>query len=130
MLDWNSPSVDLLLNSHYSEATKARICIWLKKNGNIKKHVWLATSGTTSLPSDKLKLVGLSKQAILISAAAVNKHLESNKNDIWVNALPIFHVGGLGIHARAFLSQAKIFSFEGKWDAALFHEFLKYTKGT
>jgi O-succinylbenzoic acid--CoA ligase len=63
-------------------------------------HLWLATSGTTGA----LKLTGLSKQALLASAAAVNRHLQASSRDIWGTVLPEFHVGGLGITARAFLS--------------------------
>jgi O-succinylbenzoic acid--CoA ligase len=55
-----------------------------------------------------LKLVALSKRALLASAAAVNRHLASDASDVWCNVLPTFHVGGLGIHARAFLSGARI----------------------
>jgi O-succinylbenzoic acid--CoA ligase len=57
-----------------------------------------------------LKLVALSKDALLASAAAVNRHLRSDANDVWCNVLPAFHVGGLGIYARAFLSGARIVS--------------------
>jgi o-succinylbenzoate---CoA ligase len=73
-------------------------------------HVWLSTSGTTGA----LKLTALSKRALLASAAAVNRHLLSDANDVWLCVLPAFHVGGLGIYARAFLSGARVVT-EG-WD--------------
>jgi O-succinylbenzoic acid--CoA ligase len=73
-------------------------------------HVWLATSGT----SGALKLTALSKRALLASAAAVNRHLQSDASDTWYCVLPTFHVGGLGIYARAFLSGARVVT-EG-WD--------------
>ena len=65
-----------------------------------------------------MKLVALSKRAILASAAAVNQHLESIKADVWCCVLPTFHVGGLGIHARAHLSGARVVSMP--WSAAEF----------
>lgn len=77
-------------------------------------HLWLATSGTTGA----LKLTALSKKAMLASAAAVNRHLQSNAKDVWLNVLPTFHVGGLGIHARAFLSGARVVTAE--WDPQQF----------
>jgi O-succinylbenzoic acid--CoA ligase len=80
-------------------------------------HLWLCTSG-----SIQLKLVGLSKEAFLISAKAVNDHLESNSSDVWLNPLPHFHVGGLGIVARAFLSHAKVINFQGKWNVSDFYQ--------
>lgn len=67
-------------------------------------HVWLATSGTSGL----LKLTALSKRALLASAAAVNRHLDAGAHDVWLCVLPTFHVGGLGIHARAYLSGARV----------------------
>ncbi|MDZ4660964.1 MAG: AMP-binding protein [Pseudomonadota bacterium] len=82
-------------------------------------HIWVPTSGTTA----KAKLVGLSKFALLSSAQAVNSHINSNANDVWIQALPDFHVGGLSIGARAFLSGANIFSglkVNGGWDPETF----------
>jgi O-succinylbenzoic acid--CoA ligase len=77
-------------------------------------HLWLATSGTTGA----LKLTALAKKAMLASAAAVNRHLDSDAKDVWLNVLPTFHVGGLGIHARAFLSGARVVTTE--WDPRQF----------
>ena len=77
-------------------------------------HIWLSTSGT----SGALKLVALSKRAFLASAAAVNRHLQSNEHDVWCSVLPTFHVGGIGIHARAFLSGARVVTM--LWDAERF----------
>ncbi len=71
---------------------------------NLPAHLWLATSGTTGA----LKLTALSKRAMLASAAAVNRHLQSDARDVWCCVLPAFHVGGLGIFARAFLSGARV----------------------
>ncbi|HEY6136353.1 MAG TPA: AMP-binding protein [Thermoanaerobaculia bacterium] len=83
-------------------------------------HVFIATSGTTGA----IKLVALSKMAILASARAVNERLGATGADIWCRVLPYFHVGGLGIHARAHLSGARV--DEMAWDARAFAE----TEGT
>lgn len=74
--------------------------------------VWLATSGTGGV----LKLVALSSEALEASARAVNAHLASGPEDVWLNALPLFHAGGLGIAVRAALAGA---SWEpcGAWSA-------------
>jgi len=80
--------------------------------------VWLATSGSRG-PG---KLVGLRREALLASAAAVNTHLGAGADDTWLLALPTFHVGGLGILARAHLSGARAvepFGDDG-WSAARF----------
>ncbi len=93
----------------------------------LKGHIWLATSGTTSSP----KWVALSKDAILTSAGAVNQHLKSDASDVWVNPLPDFHVGGLGIWARSFLSGTKVYPFKPKrWDVYGYHRTLHDIKAT
>jgi O-succinylbenzoic acid--CoA ligase len=71
-----------------------------------------------------MKWVALAKSAFLASAQAVNTHLQSDCKDRWANALPLFHVGGLSIYARAFLSGASVYTFPQKWDPITFHTFL------
>jgi O-succinylbenzoic acid--CoA ligase len=81
-----------------------------------KGHVLVKTSGTEG----KAKWVALSKRAFLLSAEAVNAHLESTAQDRWLIALPTHHVGGFSIYARAFVSGASVHHDEGKWDAVRF----------
>jgi O-succinylbenzoic acid--CoA ligase len=81
---------------------------------SLDAHVFVATSGSTGA----LKLVALSKSAILASAAAVNARLEVAGRDVWCRVLPLFHVGGLGIEARAHLAHARVIAME--WDARAF----------
>lgn len=100
-IDWLSDESHLLLNPRMPAEERARLESLVI---DLPGHVWLATSGSTGA----LKLTGLSKQAMLASAAAVNRHLQSDSNDVWLGVLPTFHVGGLGIHARAFLSGARV----------------------
>ncbi len=78
-------------------------------------HLWIASSGSQSR-----KLIGLSKKTFLISAEAVNRHLRSTSSDRWGACLPTYHVGGLGIYARAYLSGARVSNFEHKWSASDF----------
>lgn len=92
----------------------------------LKAHVWFATSGS----SGQHKWVALSKQALLISAEAVNVHLGANASDIWLLALPTFHVGGVGILARAHLSGSKVEVFDQKWEALAFCRALEQSKAT
>ncbi len=89
-------------------------------------HIWLATSGSA-------KIVGLSKKAILTSADSVNNHVASNEKDIWLQVLPRFHIGGVSVYARAYLSGAKVFTHDfqkEKWDARKFLELLNESKAT
>ena len=77
---------------------------YLLARGEWRGHVAIASSGTTTQVPGRNKWVVLSREALLESARAVNAWLDSGSADVWVRPLPDFHVGGLGIHARAFLS--------------------------
>lgn len=100
-IDWLSDESHVLLNPRMPPDERRRLESFVT---DLRGHVWLATSGTTGT----LKLTALSKDALLVSAGAVNRHLQSDANDVWLCVLPTFHVGGLGIYARAFLSGARI----------------------
>lgn len=89
-------------------------------------HVWISTSGTTN---SKRKWVGISQAALLASAAAVNEHLSATNKDIWLNPLPLFHVGGIGILARAYLSGGLV-EIMGGWSVAEFMAAREKTKAT
>lgn len=74
------------------------------------------TSGTEG----QRKWVGLTKEALLRSAHAVNAHYGITAGDHWLLALPTHHVGGFGILARAFVCGSSVTRLEGKWDAKIF----------
>jgi len=100
-IDWLSDETHVLLNPRTPEAERRRLESMVVP---LTGHLWVSTSGTTGA----LKLTALSKRAMLASAAAVNRHLQSDASDVWLCILPTFHVGGLGIYARAFLSGARV----------------------
>lgn len=103
----------LLLNPRMPPAWRERIMD--AAFPDLPGHVWLATSGT----GGRIKIIALSRAALEASAAAVNSHLAATANDIWINPLPLFHAGGLGIAVRAALAGARWESF-GPWDARQF----------
>ncbi len=78
--------------------------------------ILVQTSGSEGLP----KWVVLGKRAFLVSAEAVNAHLEATAEDRWLIALPTHHVGGFSIHARAYVAGCGLAHFEGRWDALRF----------
>jgi O-succinylbenzoic acid--CoA ligase len=82
----------------------------------LKSHVLFETSGSTGTP----KWIALSKAALLASAAAVNAHLGINASSCWGLALPLHHVGGFGVGARAFVAGCRMVVLAGRWDAAAF----------
>lgn len=89
-------------------------------------HVLFETSGSTGEP----KQVAISKKALLISAAAVNRHLGVTGKSCWGLALPLRHVGGFGVAARAYEAGCAFQEFNQRWDAAAFREWLALHKIT
>lgn len=111
MIDWGGDASHVLLNPRMPADERAAleraVPAW-------KRHVFIASSGTSGQP----RLIALSKDAILASAAAVNERLGATREDVWCRVLPTFHVGGLGIHARAFLTGSRV--IEMAWDVDAF----------
>jgi O-succinylbenzoic acid--CoA ligase len=113
MIDFQSSESHLLLNPRMPAAERARLEQMVP---DLDAHVFVATSGSTA----DIKLVALSKRAILASAAAVNERLGVTSRDIWAAVLPPFHVGGLGVYARCHLSGARVLPMP--WDLLAFAE--------
>ena len=113
VIDWSGDRTHVLLNPRLPADEQERL-ERLGRASRLRGHIIVATSGS----SGTLKLVALSKEAVLASAAAVNERLEVTSADIWCRVLPIFHVGGLGIHARAHLAGARVISMS--WDPRAF----------
>lgn len=84
-------------------------------------HVLFETSGSSGEP----KWVALSKRALLVSAAAVNQHLGVTRGSCWGLVLPLNHVGGFGVAARAYEAGCGFQDFGRRWDAAEFRGWLQ-----
>lgn len=89
---------------------------WCQSQRPLDHHVLFQTSGSSSAP----KWIALSKQALLLSAATVNRHLGVTEESCWGLSLPLHHVGGFGVVARSYEAACHLVSFEGKWDAERF----------
>ena len=126
---WHSEDNELFLNPRLPLETSERyLRAWKTHTQNLQGQIGIATSGSTG---EMGRLILLSKSAILASAAAVNQRLQSNHRDIWLKTLPSFHVGGLGILARAHLSGARVVEVsDRRWDPAVFHADLQASKAT
>lgn len=121
-LDWQTSETHYLSNPKLSSTQKQALISAQEVMPNLPGHLWILTSGSTQ--QNTFKWVALSKQAFLASAEAVNKHLQIEKDDRWLLALPLFHVGGLSILARAHLSRSEVFELPEPWSALKFHEFV------
>lgn len=128
MIDWTSKESHVFANERASFLHHPSDWIGFE---DYPAHMWLATSGTSAHDASLIKWVALSKQAFLESASAVNHHLESDASDRWLNPLPLFHVGGLAIYARAFLSGAKVERLDlPKWSCVQFVEKVDESQAT
>lgn len=128
-VDWQSSETAVQLNHRWPVADIVSLKELAHKFSK-KSHVWIASSGSSAKDLRSVKLIALSKQAFLVAAQAANSHLSSHSHDIWINPLPDFHVGGLSIEARAFLSGACVVNFEGSWSAQNFTQLINDHKGT
>ena len=83
-------------------------------------HVLFGTSGSSGAP----KWIALSKKALRVSAAAVNRHLEVTRDSCWGLALPLRHVGGFGVAARAHEAGCGWVVFDARWDPCVYQKWL------
>ena len=60
------------------------------------------------------------EETLEASARAVNRWLEVRAEDVWLRALPDFHVGGYQIGLRAALAGSRVAVDDAKWDAGGF----------
>lgn len=130
-VDWESPRSIVLANPEWIRRESNGIGAIERRLPALDAHVWVATSGTSSDGPGRVRWVALSKAAFLASAAAVNRHLAAGAADVWAHALPLFHVGGLGILARAWLNGARVVpAVEDRWDASAFHAIVTRSRAT
>ena len=111
---WTDGSVWVGRTEHMTES--AGLAEMAARDLKARDWCFFQTSGTEGAR----KWVGLTKQALLTSARAVNEHFGITAQDHWLLALPTHHVGGFGILARAHLSGSHVSQLEGKWSAAGF----------
>jgi len=130
-INWQNEESSLLLNPRLPEQEKKELQE-LARLYSRPGHIWIASSGSSTRIEESVKLSALSKKAFLASAKAVNQHLRASALDVWIQALPRFHVGGLSIEARSFLSGSQIVSGleEEKWNPHFFYQSLLQHKGT
>lgn len=100
---WESGEIDIRLNPK-RVADASGLHEFLSAECGVESSVVMATSGS----SGNTKFVVLPKMALLASARAVNAHGGLTHEDIWLAGLSTFHVGGMGIFARAFTAGSQV----------------------
>lgn len=134
-IDFQSSKNEILLNPRWPREDYQSLQELAEKTSEQKQlqgHIWIATSGSTADSVRSIKLVALSKAAVLNSAHSVNKHLQVTAQDVWAQVLPSFHVGGMGVEVRAHLSDSRIVRAlnDERWDADYYYQQLVNEKCT
>jgi O-succinylbenzoic acid--CoA ligase len=93
---------------------------WCVEVPALAGHILFRTSGSTG----QQKWIALSKDALLLSAATVNRHLGVEVDSCWGLSLPIHHVGGFGVAARSYEAACRMARFDRKWDPATFADWI------
>lgn len=93
----------------------------LDQEGGLDGLVFFQTSGSMGQPC----WIGLSREALLLSAAVVNRHLQVDQDSCWGLSLPLNHVGGFGVLARAYEAGCELTRYRDKWAPARFTEWVK-----
>ena len=128
--NWVSNENVLLLNPRLQPEVKQRYEYAWKNlvESSFEGEVGIATSGSSG---EQGRLIAVSKSALMVSAQAVNERLQVTKVDVWYKTLPNFHVGGLGILARAHLSGSRVVeALSDRWDAVRAHKELTDCRAT
>lgn len=128
-IDWGSEQTQILFNPRLPQAEVKKwegTLLAIASSRWSEGHFWIATSGS----SGRSKWVALSYRAVLASAQGVNTHLVSDIRDRWMHVLPSFHVGGLGIWARSYLSGAEVIDLGAQWERWDPFEYIKRVKET
>jgi O-succinylbenzoic acid--CoA ligase len=106
---WEKDAPHVAVNTH-QPADSAGLEAFAESAG-FQKMCFFQTSGSEGVP----KWVALAKEAFLISARAVNAHFQVTRTDRWLIALPLHHVGGFSILARAHLSESSVIHSDTPW---------------
>lgn len=112
---WESGELVVMSPPHLQAEGEA-VESFLRERGAVPGAVVFATSGSTGAP----KWIVHTRDSLRASARMVNGHLEVGASDHWFLALPVFHVGGLGIPVRAWEAGIGFTEVEGRWSPAGF----------
>ncbi len=121
LINWQNQESYIFLNSRLPESDSVslvRACekVFLEKKLN-QGYLVLASSGTTQIDANSATTLKFIKKENFIAAArSFNSFYNIVQDDIFLRALPIFHVGGLAIYARSYLAGCKMIESDStKW---------------
>lgn len=120
MISFNFNSENQLLLNPKLTRNEKEVLVELKNEFDLKvtskNHFLIASSGSSQKSNTSVKLIALHIDKVLNSARRFNEYYKTNEKDHWGLVLPDYHVAGLGVRARAFLSGAEVFVQD--WDVS------------
>ena len=99
---------------------------WVAGQAALQGHLLFRTSGSTGL----MKWIALSRAALQWSAERVVDYLKITPEDNLALALPVHHVGGFGLVARAQVAHCCLSEFAERWSPEGFGDFCEQEKVT
>ncbi|WP_408096778.1 AMP-binding protein [Peredibacter sp. HCB2-198] len=102
-VNFESSETEVICHSQY-DSVAPKILEGLRPL-NLKNHFVLFSSGTTG---GDLKGYAISKEALFNNARAVNEFFGLTKDDVSALSLPVYHIGGLSVLARAYLLNYRV----------------------
>lgn len=94
-----------------------------EKKISLMGYFFIMSSGSSQKVGESVRLIALSVESVLNSAARFNSYFKAGNEDHWGLVLPEYHVAGLAVHARAFLASSQVFS--QSWNTIKLHNNLK-----
>jgi o-succinylbenzoate---CoA ligase len=125
---WSHNQGHVFLNPRLLQSEQQLIHKAIAQQG-VDHLLWFMSSGTEVSPQGT-KLVALEKSAFLSGAQTVVESYQVTAQDRWLNPLPQFHVGGLAVSARCYLSGAKEYHYQAQWSAHDFCQSLIHHQAT
>ncbi len=104
----------------------AALQAWAKSQRELQGHLLFRSSGSAGL----LKWIALSKSALWWSAERVVDYLKITSEDALVLVLPVHHVGGFGLVARAQVAHCCFLEYAERWEPRGFAEFCVQEEAT
>lgn len=106
-----------------SDDLKSQPCL---ENDPDRTALILRTSGTTSEP----KVCSLKMSSIVLNARIIAKNLGLQSTDIALNAMPLFHIGGISANLLSSLAVGASVILMPNFDVDLFFEMLTTKRST
>lgn len=125
---WKKKNSTWMIPRGFSPLQKKLLFQAQKQVQDYQNLIWFSSSGSTT---SGIKFFGLEKKSLKCSALTVSKYFQLKRRDVWLNPLPIAHVGGFSTWLRCHLKGAKWINISNqKWNPNKFHQTLDQKKIT